>query len=271
MLNEQTAVGELLRNWRQRRRLSQLALAMDADVSQRHLSFIESGRSAPSREMVVRLAERLLIPLRDRNALLAAAGFAPIYRERSSDDPALASARHAVSLILKGHEPYPALAIDRHWNMIEANRTASSLLAGVDSELLKAPINVLRLSLHPKGLARRIENFREWREHILSRLSAQVEQTADRVLTDLLAELKTYRVPPRRTAHKPDSLPKLGGVAVPLRLSTKRGVLSLISTTTVFGTALDVSLSELAIESFFPADDATAKLLMGCETDAART
>lgn len=252
--------GTLLREWRQRRSLSQLALANEAQVSQRHLSFIESGRSAPSRSMIIRLADQLAIPLRERNALLAAAGFAPVYASRDVNDPELKSGSEAVDLILRGHEPYPAIAVDRHWNLLHANRAVPQLLCGADDELLKPPVNILRLALHPGGIAPRIENFEEWREHLLRRLSREIDNTADPALIELKDELRSY--PSRRSGKTSrHETPSLGGIAVPLRLSSENGTLSLISTTTIFGTALDVGLSELTIESFFPADQETADLL----------
>jgi len=251
-------VGELLRTWRQRRRLSQLELAIEADISQRHLSFLESGRSAPSREMVLRLAERLAIPLRERNALLLAAGFAPLYRERALDAPELESARRVVELLLKGSEPYPALAVDRHWTMLLTNKPVAHLLVGVDPALLQPPVNVLRLSLHPQGLAPRIANFREWRAHILARLGQQIDSSADPVLIALLDELKAYPVPAGARASHPSGPTDFANIAVPLKLVTADGVLSFLSTITVFGTPVEVSLSELAIDSFFPADRDTA-------------
>ncbi|HSI55234.1 MAG TPA: helix-turn-helix domain-containing protein, partial [Ramlibacter sp.] len=174
--------GEHLRHWRQHRRLSQLDLAQEADISTRHLSFVETGRSVPSREMVLRLAERLDVPLRERNALLVAAGYAPMYRERPLDDPALSPAKQAVDLILRSHEPYPALAVDRHWNLLAANRMLPHLLATVDPSLLQGPVNVLRLSLHPQGLAPKIVNLAQWRNHLLERLRQQVHATDDAVL-----------------------------------------------------------------------------------------
>src|ERR671913_68107 len=185
-------IGDLLREWRERRRLSQLALALDAEVSTRHLSFLETGRARPSREMLLRLTERLDVPLRERNTMLLAAGFAPAYPERALDDPALDVARAAVDRVLLGHEPFPALAIDRYWTLIAANRVVPALLTGVASELLQPPINVLRLSLHPDGLAARIANLPEWRTHLLARLSRQVEITADSRPSDLLPELDGY-------------------------------------------------------------------------------
>jgi len=249
-------VGDLVRAWRQRRRLSQLDLALEADISPRHLSFLETGRSTPSREMVLRLAERLDVPFRERNTLLLAAGYAPAFRERPWADPDLASARQAVELVLTGHEPYPALAVDRHWNLLASNRAVAPLLDGMAPHLLEPPINVLRLGLHPEGLAPRIINLPEWRVHLLSRLRRQVEVSGDQVLGELLAELQGYSTLPGRTDHT-----EVGGVVVPLRLQTPAGVLAFISTTTVFGTPIDITLSELALETFFPADRATADAL----------
>jgi transcriptional regulator with XRE-family HTH domain len=251
-------VGNLLRKWRERRRLSQLDLACEAEISTRHLSFLETGRSLPSREMVLRLAERLDVPLRERNALLVAAGYAPAFPERPLDDPALRAARKAVDLVLAGHEPYPALAIDRHWTLIASNNAVPPLLAGADPSLLRPPVNALRLSLHPAGLAPRIANLAEWRSHLLARLLRQIEVTADRVLEELLNELCGY---PSSGEGAGGDNEEYAGVAVPFRLVTERGVLSFISTTTIFGTPVDVTLSELALESFFPADAATANIL----------
>ncbi|MEX2632195.1 MAG: helix-turn-helix domain-containing protein [Tistlia sp.] len=258
MIPTAASVGPLLRQWRRRRRLSQLELAAEAEVSQRHLSFLESGRAAPSREMVLRLAEPLDLPLRERNALLVAAGFAPLYPERALDHPRLAAARRAVELLLAGQEPHPALAVDRHWTLVSANRALAPLLAGVPEDLLEPPVNVLRLSLHPRGLAARIRNFRDWRGHLLARLQAQVDNSADAVLMALVEELKGYPVPAGALPAQPGAAAALGGIAVPLELDSAGGRLSFLSTTTVFGTAMDVALSELAIESFFPADPETA-------------
>jgi transcriptional regulator with XRE-family HTH domain len=261
MIASALSAGQLLRQWRHRRRLSQLDLACEAEVSQRHLSFVESGRSTPSRDMVLRLAEHLGIPLRERNLLLVAAGFAPVYRERALDDPGLEAPRHAVELILEGHEPHPALAIDRHWTLVSANRALTPLLSGIDEALLRPPVNVLRVSLHPRGLAPRIGNFREWRTHVIRRLAQQIDNSADPVLIALLEELKSYPVPPDARPYVASAQDKLGGVAVPLEFLAEQGTLSFLSTTTVFGTALDISLSELAIESFFPADRFTAEAM----------
>lgn len=266
--------GTLLREWRQRRRLSQLALALDADVSQRHLSFVESGRAQPSRAMVLRLAERMHVPLRDRNRLLLAAGYAPTFAERPLSDPALAPAREAVERVLAGHEPYPALAVDRHWTLVAANRAVAPLLDGIAAELLAPPVNVLRLSLHPGGLAPRIVNLAEWRAHLLERLAQQVAASADATLIALHEELSSLQVPsptPRAAvAPTADRAPAGAGVFVPLQLETGDGVLTLLSTTTVFGTPIDVTLAELALECFFPADDVTAERLRGASPNISR-
>jgi transcriptional regulator with XRE-family HTH domain len=253
-------VGDHLREWRQRRRMSQLDLASEAEISTRHLSFLETGRSQPSREMVLRLAEHLDIPLRERNVLLVAAGYAPVFVERRLDDPALQAARRAVDLVLRGHEPYPALAVNRHWHLVAANRAVAPLLAGVDPALLESPVNVLRLSLHPAGLAPRIANYAEWRAHLLARLRRQIDVTADPVLAELWDELRALPKPDGARSG-PITAEDYGGVVVPLRLVTDGGTLALFSTTTVFGTPVDVTLSELAIEAFYPADQATADRL----------
>jgi transcriptional regulator with XRE-family HTH domain len=253
--------GAHLRHWRTRRRLSQLDLAQEAEVSTRHLSYVETGRAAPSREMVLRLAERLDVPLRERNALLVAAGFAPMYRQRSLDDPALAAARRAVDLVLKGHEPFPALAVDRHWNLVAHNALVPMLMAGAAPELLQAPINVLRLSLHPDGLASRIANLAQWRAHLLERLQQQIAATGDAVLQALHDELEAYPMPQAGHDAPPPAAAELSNVVVPFQLATPNGVLSFISTTTIFGTPVDVTLQELAVESFFPADAQTAAAL----------
>ncbi len=257
--NVQT-VGDLLRGWRLRRRMSQLDLASSAEISQRHLSFLESGRSMPSREMILRLARHLEVPSRERNVLLTAAGFAPIYRERSLSDPALAPARAAVEVVLRGHEPFPALAVDRHWSLVAANAAVAELLVGVDPRLLEPPINVLRVSLHPDGMASRIDNLPEWREHVLSRLARQNAVSGDEVLEKLYHELEAY--PERLGRSKRSEHGRaFEDIAVPLRVTSELGVLSFFSTTTVFGTPVDVTLSELAIEAFLPADETTAEAL----------
>lgn len=259
-------IGSMLREWRQRRRKSQLALALDAEISTRHLSFIETGRAQPSREMVLRLAEQLEVPLRDRNVLLTAAGFAATFPARSLDDPGLAAARNAVDWILHAHEPYPALALDSHWNVLASNRAVAPLLTGADPRLLQPPLNVLRLALHPKGLAPRTANLVEWRAHLLARLQHQIDATADPFLIDLMAELRGYPTPigaGSARARGADAEPEHARVAVPYKLVAERGLLSFMSTTTVFGTPVDITLAELMLESFFPADALTAEMLRG--------
>ena len=264
-MSMQRPVGDHLREWRQRRRMSQLDLALEADISTRHLSFVETGRAQPSRDMLLRLVERLEVPLRERNLLLVAAGFAPVFPERALSDPALHPAREAVEMLLAAHHPFPALAVDRHWTLVAANAAAQRLMAGVEASLLQPPVNVLRLSLHPKGMAPAIANWGEWRAHLLSRLRRQIDVSADAVLVDLLAELSAYPAPggggrpPMKLTPEQQAA---SGVVVPLRLSTPTGMLSFLSTTTVFGTPVDITLSELALETFFPADAATAQALL---------
>jgi transcriptional regulator with XRE-family HTH domain len=251
------SIGEHLRHWRRLRRLSQLDLACEAEISTRHLSFIETGRAAPSREMVMRLAESLDVPLRERNSLLLAAGFAPAFQARTLDDPALRPVREAIDALLAAHEPYPALAVDRHWTLIAANRAIQPLIAGVAPELLKPPVNVLRLSLHPEGVAPRIVNLGEWRDHLLFRLRRQHADSADPLLGDLIEELSAFPCGPSR----PRSAEALAALAVPCRIRTADGILSFLSTTMMFGAPLDATLSEIALETFLPADDETAKAL----------
>jgi len=246
-------IGEHLREWRQRRRLSQLDLAGDAEISARHLSFVETGRAAPSRDMVLKLAERLNVPLRERNVLLVAAGFAPAFPQRPLDDPALKSARAAIDLVLREHEPNPALAYDRHWNLVSANRMVMPLLKGVPQRLLGQPINILRLAFHPEALAARTVNLAEWCGHLLERLHRQCEMTADPELVRLYHELKAYPIPARSAPLPADN------VAIPFKLRFGRDVLSFMSATMIFGTPVDVTLSELALETFFPADEFTAE------------
>ncbi|WP_305070652.1 helix-turn-helix transcriptional regulator [Myxococcus faecalis] len=265
MMMPSRPVGELLREWRQRRSLSQLDLACRAEVSARHVSFLETGRSTPSRDMLLHLAEELDVPLRERNTLLVAAGFAPVYSENELDGPRMTAAREAVELVLSGHEPYPALAVDRHWHLVTANRAVGVLLEGIPGELLQPPVNVLRLSLHPDGLGRRILNLEQWRAHVLARLQRQVSTTADATLAALLDELRGMGPVPSHASE-----PDYAGVVVPLRIMTPRGVLAFIGTTTVFGTPVDVTLAELAIESFFPADAATGEILRRAAAEAPR-
>ena len=250
-------VGHLLREWRQRRRMSQLNFAVEAEISSKHLSFLETGRSQPSREMVLHLAELLDVPLRERNSLLIAAGFAPMFKEHALSDPELQPAREAVDLVLKGHQPYPAIAVDRHWQLLAANDAARFFMSGVQPALLTSPLNVLRITLHPDGMAPRIVNLGEWRAHLLARLRRQIEVSADAKLAELFKELSAFPAP----AHAAEPAGNAVAFAVPFRLATDAGVLSFISTTTVFGTPVDITLSELALETFFPADPATAATL----------
>jgi transcriptional regulator with XRE-family HTH domain len=253
------SVGDLIREWRARRRMSQFDLASEADISQRHLSFLESGRAAPSRDMVIRLADGLDVPLRHRNRLLLAAGFAPHYSERPLTDPSLSPALETVKMVLKGHEPFPAFAVDSHWNMVTANNAVGPLIADIkEPALLDPPVNVMRLCLHPAGLASRIVNLTEWRAHLLARLKQQNETFGDPSLEELERELRSYPggISKSRIVHDNGT-----AIAHMLRLRAGADVLSFISTITVFGTALDVTLSELAIESFFPADPETSAIL----------
>jgi transcriptional regulator with XRE-family HTH domain len=248
-------VGALLRDWRQRRRRSQLDLALNAGISARHLSFVETGRSLPSPRMILRLAAELDVPHRDRNRLLLAAGYAPLYPERSLDDQQMAPVRAAIDLVLTGHEPYPAVVLDAHWNLVAANAPVAVLLEGVGTELLEPPANVLRVSLHPDGMAPRILNLAEWRTHLLERLHRQVSLTGDPALSALAEEAEEWPAPAGG-----DQVPAQD-IVTPLRLRTDAGELAFFSTVATFGTAVEITTSEISIESFFPADTATAKAL----------
>jgi transcriptional regulator with XRE-family HTH domain len=252
-------VGHLIRQWRQRRRLSQLDLACDAEISTKHLSFLETGRAQPSLEMLLHLADRLAIPLRDRNVLLSAAGFTLTYQERSLDDQGFRLARDSVDFLLSMHEPNPALAVDRHWTMAAANKAVGHLIAGVDPLLLTPPMNFIRLSLHPAGLAARIINLAEWRGHIIHRLRRQIDVTGDSVLADLVEEVRDYPMPPAPSGRTRPPDNEIW--AVPIQLMTVHGPLAFFGTTTVFDTPVDITLSELMIESFFPADPITASVM----------
>jgi transcriptional regulator with XRE-family HTH domain len=252
-------IATLLREWRERRRMSQLDLALGAGVSARHMSFVETGRSRPSAEMVMQLAEYLDVPLRDRNALLLAAGYAPAFAQRDLADPEMGPLRDAIARVLRGHEPYPAVVVDRHWGLVAGNAAVPLLTAGVAEHLLEPPVNVLRLSLHPEGLAPRITNLGEWRAHLLDRLGRQAVASGDPALFALHEELAGY--PGGGGGHSVDL--EAGEIAVPLRIRAGDGgpELSFLSTATTFGTAIDVTVSELSIESFFPADEATVRAL----------
>ncbi len=248
-------IGALIRDWRQRRRLSQLELALDAGVSARHLSFVETGRSRPSPEMVLHLAEQLDVPLRERNQLLLAAGYAPRFSARSLDDPELAVIRDTLGRLLEAHEPYPAIAVDRAWNLVSSNGALGPLLEGIDDSLLEPPVNVLRLALHPAGLAPRILNLPQWRGHLLQRLDREIAVSGDSGLRDLRHELRAY---PGETET---ASPGAAEIMVELHLDAGDHELALFSTITTFGTAVDVTVSELSIEAFFPADRETAEAL----------
>ena len=247
--------GDLLRSWRRRRRLTQLELSGRAHVSARHLSFIETGRAAPSRDMLLHLAEHLDVPLRERNTLLVAAGYAPTYAERDLDSAPMRPVRQAIDRLLASHEPYPAVVVDRWWNLVAGNATVVSLMSGVADHLLAPPINVLRASLHPDGLAPRIRNLAQWRAHLLTRLRHDVERTGDPRLAALLEELTQVA-----GGETPDAF-GYDGIAVPLIVETPQGTLNLLSTVATFGTAVDVTLADLSIESFYPADEQTRALL----------
>ncbi|WP_214411437.1 helix-turn-helix domain-containing protein [Sphaerisporangium fuscum] len=251
-------IGELLRQWREHRRLSQLDLAIQADISTRHLSFLETGRSNPSREMVLHLSEELDLSLRERNRLLLAAGFAPVFAETRLDAPEMTAVQGALRQILTGHDPYPAVVVDGRWNLVESNRSLALFTGLISPHLLEPPANVLRASLHPDGMAPHIVNLGEWRGHLLGRLRRQVALTADPELTALDEELRAY---PCDQPEPEVELPGPGEIVVPLRLRHRGRELAFFSTIATFGTPLDITVAELAIESFFPADDITARVL----------
>jgi transcriptional regulator with XRE-family HTH domain len=251
----QTGVGPLLREWRRRRRRSQLDLALEAGVSARHISFLETGRSNPSRGMVIDLAANLELPLRDRNELLLAAGFAPEYRELAYEDPDLEPVRAAIDQVLAAHDPYPALVVDRHWELITANRGLGLLTEGVAPELLEPPANAMRIALHPEGMMPRIINFGEWRSRVLLRIERQSRLTGEAAMAELGEELAGY---PSLPDGDEERAPR-HDVFMPLALRGLKGEeLNFFSTVATFGTAVDVTVAELSIESFFPADDFTA-------------
>jgi len=247
-------VGDLLREWRQRRRLSQLDLAIQADISARHLSFVETGRSRPTSAMILRLTEHLDVPLRERNTLLLAGGYAPAYPEHPLDGPELAAVRAALRRVLSGHEPYPALVVNRWWELLDCNTPVGVLTEPVAAHLLTPPVNVLRLSLHPDGMAPHIVNLAEWRAHLLDRLRRQRAATGDPRLAELFEELRGY------PGGEPEE-PGPPGVVVPLRYRLEGRELAFFSMTAVLGTPMDVTVEELAIESFYPADEPTARAL----------
>jgi transcriptional regulator with XRE-family HTH domain len=248
-------IGLQLRTWRDRRRVSQLHLSICADVSARHLSFIESGRAQPGRELILRLAEELEIPLRERNHLLISAGFAPTFQQRSFSDPSFDSVRAVLDVALESHKPFPAYVIDRYWNVVASNDAVPELYAGIAPELVRRPMNVVRMLLHPCGLAPRIVNFAAWRAHLLTQLRRQVSLTADPTLESLLREAMSF---PGRGIEEPTGSSS-EGVMVPLEITTELGRLSLLNATTVFGAPVDVTLEEIALEMLYPADAFTAK------------
>jgi transcriptional regulator with XRE-family HTH domain len=247
-------VGQLLREWRERRRLSQLDLSIQADISTRHLSFVETGRARPTPEMILRLTEQLEVPLRERNVLLLAGGYAPAYHQRGLDEPELADVRAALRQVLAGHEPYPAVIVNRWWELLDANDAIAIFLDGCAPDLLEPPVNVLRLSLHPEGMAPNIVNLGEWRAHLLPQLQRRAEAMGDARLRELHDELAAY--PGGRAEPPSDSQ-----VVLPMRYRAGEQELSFISISAVVGTALDVTVEELAIESFYPGDAATAAAL----------
>ncbi|WP_405402195.1 helix-turn-helix domain-containing protein [Paracoccus sp. Ld10] len=252
---EAPSFGNILRT---RRRFSQLALALEADISQRHLSFVEAGRSKPSREVILRLSEHLDVPLRERNAMLVAAGYAPAYEDRPLTSPDMARTREIIERLLVSYQPHPALALDDSWTILAMNSAASVLTEGVDPSLLKGEVNALRLTLHPQGLAPRIINLQAWRDHVLRRLAQDIDMSGNHRLVDLLEELKSYpvgrRASTRQAEHAPD-------IAVPLILDHPRGRLSFLSATTIFGTAVNVTLADIVIETFLPIDHQTGEIL----------
>ncbi|HEV8389006.1 MAG TPA: helix-turn-helix transcriptional regulator [Dongiaceae bacterium] len=267
MTTHQLPFGVLLRRWRERRHLTQADLALVANSSTRHLSCLETGRSQPSREMVMHLAEHLEIPLRDQNMLLLAAGFAPAFQERPLAE--LASVRIAISRILEAHKPYPAFAVDRHWNIVLSNGTLPQLYEGCSPDLLRPPVNAVRLILHPLGMGPRIVNFIEWRAHTVTVLRQQVEARSDPAIQALLAEVMAYPAPSGGIAPVTGDGPQR--YATPLQIATRLGTVSFLNTNTIFGTPTDVTLSELALEMLFPADEHTVAIVKSMvDEDTAR-
>jgi transcriptional regulator with XRE-family HTH domain len=266
-MREVIPVGTVLREFRRRRRMTQLGLAEHADISARHLSFIETGRSHPSRDMLLRLSERLQLSLRERNVLLTAAGFSAAYSERPLADPELAPVRQAMEIVLEGHKPFPAFAVDHHWTLLASNGGFTPFLTGmeIDATLLEPPINVLRLTLHPGGMASHLANYHQWRSHVLDRLRAQILVSGDPVLRDLFRELRDYPEIAASGYGGPVDMRAWHALVIPFQLVTEGKILSFYSTTTVFGTPMEVTLSEISIESFYPADTATREALTSRE------
>lgn len=254
-------VGPLLRAWRERRRMSQLELALSADSSARHISFVETGRSRPSEEMVLRLAERLDVPVRERNALLLAAGYAPRYPQTPLDAPALDTLRTGLERLIRGYEPYPALVMDARYDVVAANRGITMLLDGVPESLLAPPLNAMRLTLHPQGLAPRIRNLPEWRGHLLAQMERQIALYRSAPLRELYDEVAAYPVPDSPCPPSAEPAEDVPYFALPMRIEHEGRILSFISSVSTFNTPMDVTVAELAIETFLPADPATVKYL----------
>jgi transcriptional regulator with XRE-family HTH domain len=263
-------IGTLLRDLRRRRRLTQLGLAEHAEISAKHLSFIETGRSQPSRDMLLHLAQCLQVPLREQNILLNAAGFAAAYPERPLADPALDAVRKAISIVLEGHAPFPAFAVDRHWTLLASNGGFTPFLVGmdIDAALLQPPVNVLRLTLSPHGLGPRLANYHQWRSHVLDKLQAQIFASGDPILADLYRELRHYPDPVLPLRHDGTNVTQAWhSLVVPFQLVTDAGILSFYSTTTVFGTPMEITLSEISVESFYPADAPTREAFRNLTTN----
>lgn len=258
-------VGALLREWRERRRLSQLDLASRAAVSTRHLSYVETGKSRPSRELVLHLSDELGVPLHERNTLLMAGGYAPVYRETPIDDPEMEPVRRALERVLRGHEPYPAVVVNRRWELVMANDALGVLIEGVEPGLLEPPVNVLRVALHPAGVAPQVVDFDEYSAHLLSRLRRQVDRTADPDLVALYEEVSGYAGVAADPGHH-EAEAAAHALVLPMTLDRPTGRLSFFSTIATFGTAVDITLEDLAIEAFFPADGTTADALRARET-----
>ncbi|MFI6105234.1 helix-turn-helix domain-containing protein [Streptomyces sp. NPDC051310] len=264
-----TGVGPLLRGWRERRRLSQLELALRADSSSRHISFIETGRSRPSEEMVLRLAEHLDVPVRERNALLLAAGYAPRYAETPLDDPSLGALREGIEQLLAGYDPYPAVVVDGSYTVVAANRGITMLLDGLPEHLLTPPLNAMRLTLHPQGLAPRIRNLREWRGHLLAQMERQIALARSEPLRRLYEEVAAYPVPePGGDPGDREDPTPYPYFALPLRIEHQGRVLSFVSSISTFNTPMDVTVAELAIETLLPADPATVEYLRSLQGPA---
>ncbi|WP_405754414.1 helix-turn-helix transcriptional regulator [Streptomyces sp. NBC_01411] len=256
-----TGVGPLLRDWRRQRRVSQLELALRADSSARHISFIETGRARPSKEMVLRLAEHLDVPVRERNVLLVSAGYAPRYTETTLDDPSMGALHEGINQLLRGYEPYPALVVDGRYDVVAANRGIAMLLEGVPDRLLTPPLNAMRLTLHPSGLAPRIRNLREWRGHLLHQMERQMALARSESLRELYEEVAAYPLPASAGEQPERVAGSLQRFALPLEIEHDGRVLSFLSSISTFNTPMDVTVAELAIETFLPADPATVAYL----------